>query len=137
MILRKLAPAIGIALAFLAVAAALTMAKRSGLVDPDLVTRVVMAMMGLVIAGYGNLVPKQLKRPRATIEAEARTQTALRATGWAMTLAGLVWTAFWIFAPEDVAETGSVLVLASAAVVTFGYGFWACRRGSTPNHASR
>lgn len=116
--LNKPVVAIGVAVAILAAAVFLRFAEGSGLLDGDAGTRAFMAATGLIIAWMGNVVPKQLKRPRDSLAAERRVQTALRRVGWVMTLAGLIFAGAWIVAPEAVAEPLSMIVLGAAFLVT-------------------
>jgi hypothetical protein len=47
-----------------------------------------------------------------------------------MTLAGLAYAGLWAFAPLAFADVASTVVVASAMVITMGYGGWimlACR----------
>ena len=87
-------------------------------------------LIGLGLAAYANLMPKQLGRPRRSPHAEARTQAALRVGGWSMTLAGLVYAGLWALAPLPVADIASTMAVAAALAVTLGYALWsfaACR----------
>ncbi len=131
MIKRYAAP-LALAGAFIAAALGLKFAAGSELIDPDTAARIVQVLMGLVLVGYGNVLPKKLGRPRATPEAERRTQVALRTTGWTLTLAGLVWAGFWMVAPEAVARPLGMLAVAAALATAIGLGLWACRPARTP-----
>lgn len=113
---------------FLGVTFALKIAERNGLIGADVGDRGFMILIGLVVAGYGNVVPKQLKRPRETIAAEMRMQTALRVCGWTMTLAGLAFAGAWTVLPESVAAPVSMLALGAAFLVVLSYAL-ACRKG--------
>ena len=132
--LKPAAAAMALAVVFLGLTVLMKVAERNGLITGDVGDRAFMVLMGLIIAGYGNVVPKQLKRPRATPEAEARVQAALRVCGWVMTLAGLAVAGIWTFAPEAVAEPVSMLALFAAFLVVLFYGL-RCRRPAAPTLA--
>jgi hypothetical protein len=94
----------------LAAAALLTL----GYISDDTATRVV-GINGLMIAWYGNRMPKAL----APSNMARRIQ---RVGGWAFVLSGIVYTGVWAFAPIDAAVVvGCGAVLAGMAV-TFAYG---------------
>lgn len=121
MMTRRLLPALAIAATFLAGAAALRFGESQGLWSGDLARRVLQVMIGLGLAAYANLMPKQLSAPRRTPEAEARVQRALRIGGWSLTLAGLIHAGLWAFAPLAIANLGSTLAVATGMAVTLAY----------------
>ncbi|MGQ3051232.1 MAG: hypothetical protein ACT6S0_05570 [Roseateles sp.] len=94
----------------IATALALTLARKLGHVDGDTVTRVVIALNGLVIAWYGNRMPKRFFPSELARKVN-------RLGGWCMTISGLVYVALWAFVPIPVAvAVGSAVVLAGIAV---------------------
>ena len=94
----------------IAMALAMTQARKLGYMDGDTVTRVVIAMNGLVIAWYGNRMPKRFFPSELT-------RKVSRLGGWSMTISGLVYVALWAFAPIGVAvAAGSAAVLAGVAL---------------------
>jgi hypothetical protein len=117
MILNRPWGAFGVAVAILAATYFLSVAGKMGLVDGDVGTRAVMAVTGLIVAILGNGVPKQLKRPRASVEAERRMQAGLRRVGWTMTLGGLAFGLTWVIAPEAVAWPLSLALMGVAFMV--------------------
>jgi len=130
MMIKRLGFALGLAAVFLAVAAGLRFAANEAMISADLAQRAVQVMIGLGLAAWANLMPKQISEPRRSIEAETRSQAALRVAGWSMTLAGLAYAGFWAFAPLPVADTVSMVPVAAAMVLTLGYAVWcftACR----------
>lgn len=133
MIMRRLAFALALAAFILATAAALDYAEEAGEVSADSARRAMQVVIGLVLAAYANLLPKQLGRTRNSPSAEARSQSALRVGGWSMTLAGLAYAALWAFAPLPVADVASMAVVAASLAATLGYALWAyaaCRAHS-------
>ena len=93
-----------------AVALALTPARKFGYVDGDTVTRVVIGLNGLMIAWYGNRMPKRFFP-------DALARKVSRLGGWSITIGGLVYAGLWMFAPIPVAvAAGSAAVLAGVAV---------------------
>ncbi|RZJ05154.1 MAG: hypothetical protein EON89_05120 [Brevundimonas sp.] len=133
MIIKRLTSAVGLAAVFLAVATGLRFAAGEGMITDDLAQRAVQTLIGLGLAAYANVMPKQIGGPRKSAEAETRSQAALRVGGWSMTLAGLTYAGLWAFAPRDFADIAGMVVVAGAMLLTLGYAVWcftACRRSS-------
>ncbi len=133
MIVKRFGPAIALAVSFLAGAAVLRYAGWQGFIGEDVATRAVQVVIGLGLAAYANVMPKNLGRPRGSAEAGARAQAAQRVGGWSITLAGLAHAGLWAFAPLSFAGPASMFVVGGAVIVTLGYAVWcftACRRGS-------
>jgi hypothetical protein len=116
-------------LAFAAVvlggAALLKWAEHGGMVTPETARQIVQISLGLVVAFYGNYVPKQIARRAFSPQAARRAQNALRFGGWSLTLAGLAYAALWALTPADFAGTASLIVLAGATAATMAYSLWA------------
>ena len=130
MILKRMSIAIAVAILFIGTAAAVTYAQSLDLIGPDAAKRTIQVMSGLILAAYGNLMPKDVGRWQASAIAVARAQSALRVGGWSMTLAGLTYAGLWAFAPLAVANIVSVVVVVSAMLITMGFSGWtllACR----------
>jgi hypothetical protein len=98
----------------LAVAFGATLARRLGHVEADTVTRMVIGSNGLMIAWYGNRIPKAFVR-----SAEARR--AKRVAGWSMVLSGLAYAGLFAFAPLPVASWGGLGAVLAGFAVTIGY----------------
>lgn len=124
MTLKTLFPALILAGLLLALAAGLRMAEGNGVIDADTARRGVQVGIGLILAGFANRMPKQIRRWRGTA-ADAREQRALRVGGWSLTLAGLAHAGLWAFAPLAVADTLAMLVVATATLITLGHALWA------------
>lgn len=121
MIVKRLGFALGLAAVFLAVAAGLRFAAAEAMITDDLAQRAVQVIIGLGLAAYANVMPKQLGGPRNSAEAETRAQAALRVAGWSMTLAGLAHAGLWAFAPLPFASTASMVLVAAATLLTLAY----------------
>src|SRR5688572_12657132 len=122
MILKRMSVAVAVAVLILGAAAGLSYAQRLDLIGPDAARRTMQVMMGLILAAYSNLMPKDVGRWRASVLAAARAQSALRVGGWSMTLAGLAYAALWAFAPLGIADVPGMGVVAVAMLITMGYG---------------
>lgn len=109
-----------------------TLARQLGWIDAGQVVRAYNVVMGLALAAYGNAMPKMMDGtpPRSLQDATLR-QAIGRVSGWAMTLAFLVWAALWAFAPQDLALIGSVAAVAASVAVMLGYSVWKCTAGRT------
>jgi hypothetical protein len=100
-----------------------TLARKLGFVDSDAVTRMVIGANGLMIAWFGNRMPK-------AFVPSAWGRQARRVGGWSMTLSGLVYAGLWAFAPIPVAIAGGCAAVVAGIAVTLGY-CWSLRARAT------
>jgi hypothetical protein len=97
-------------------ALAATTARKLGYIDGDAVVRVV-AMNGLMVAWYGNLMPKK-------IVPSAHARSVNRFAGWTLVLSGLAYAGFWAVAPIPVATLFGTGSLAAGVLLTIAYCLW-------------
>ena len=102
----------GIGIVVLALGA--TYARQLGYIEGETVTRLVLGATGLMVAWFGNHMPK-------TFVPSARARQAQRVGGWSMALSGLVYAGLWAFAPFDVALIGGCGAILVGIAVTTGY----------------
>lgn len=102
----------GIGIVVLALAS--TYARKQGYVEGETVTRIVMCAIGLMVAWFGNRMPKKFV-PNAS------ARQAARVGGWSMALSGLVYATLWVVAPTQVAVVGGSAAVALGILVTVGY----------------
>lgn len=100
--------------AVLLLALGASLARQQGWIDDEATTRIVLVAIGLQIAWYGNRMPKQFAPAPAARQVQ-------RVGGWSLALSGLVYAAFWIFAPIDVAVIGGCAAVILGMAVTIGY----------------
>ena len=98
----------------LVVALAATWARQAGHVDADTVTRLVVGMNGLMVASFGNRMPK-------TFVPDAFARRVRRVGGWSFVISGLIYTALFVFAPLQVAALGGSAAVVTGIAVTIGY----------------
>ncbi len=91
-------------------------ARKLGYVDGDTVTRVVIGLTGLMIASFGNRLPK-------TFVPSSRARQARRVAAWSLVLSGIVYAGLWAFAPIPVAVAGGCAAVLLGMAVTIGYCF--------------
>ena len=91
-----------------------TLARNQGYIDQDTVLRVVIGINGLMIAWYGNRMPK-------TVVPSARAGQARRVAAWSLVLSGLIYAGLWAFAPIKVAVAAGTGVVFAGIAVTLGY----------------
>ncbi|MDG3007049.1 ammonium transporter [Paludisphaera mucosa] len=101
----------------LALALGATLARQLGYLDGDTVTRLVVGINGLMIAWYGNRMPK-------AVVPSAYVRQATRVGGWAMVLSGLVYAGVFMFAPIPVAVAVGCGAVLTGVAVTLGYCLW-------------
>ncbi len=97
-----------------ALALGASFARQQGYIDADTTTRIVLGAIGLMIAWYGNRMPK-------TFVPNAGARQATRVAGWSMALSGLVYAALWAFAPIPLALWVGCGAIVAGIAVTLGY----------------
>ncbi|WP_206367574.1 SdpI family protein [Sphingomonas sp. HDW15A] len=100
----------------IAVALGATASREAELIDGDTATRIVLAVTGLMVAWYGNRMPK-------TFTPSASARRANRVGGWSMALSGLLYAGLWALAPFDVALWVGCGAIFAGIMVTAGYCF--------------
>ena len=120
---NRLTPYILSAGLLVAVAEISRYAEHNHLVGPHIAQRATLATGGLVLAFYGNAIPKSFGAWRNPEKAK-RAQSAMRVGGWSFVLAGLAYAGLWAFAPLATADLVSTVVVASATILTLGYTIW-------------
>jgi hypothetical protein len=83
-------------------------------VSGDVPLRGIEALMGLMIAFYGNAIPKTLQRLRDGKIESGRVQSLRRTIGWLLTVGGLGFAAVWAAAPLSEAVGWSMAVIGTA-----------------------
>lgn len=98
----------------LVVALVASMARKFGYIDSDTATRLVMGLTGLMVASFGNRMPK------AWVPSACARQ-ARRVAAWSLVLSGLVYAGLWTFAPIPTAVAGGSGAVLLGIAVTIGY----------------
>lgn len=109
--------------AMLGLALAAKAAHTYGYVDANAPIRVI-AMNGLLIAYFGNGIPKK-------VAPHAVAQKAMRVSGWSMVLSGLVYAGLWAFAPIPAAVVFGTGAAFAGVLFTLGYCVWVSRQART------
>lgn len=133
---KRLGWAVALAAFIVGSAVTLRYAEGAGMIGGDGARRSMQVLIGLMLAGYANIMPKQLGPVRASPRAEAAAQAALRIGGWSLTLAGVGYAGLWALAPLEIADVAGMAVVAAATLLTAGYAVWAfttCRRDRDPS----
>jgi hypothetical protein len=119
---RSISSAIVLALLISGVALALKFLQRDHLIAPEMTTRAFQVMIGLVLAFYGNIMPKGT--PNCGDAWSKRKQTLLRVGGWAFVIAGLGYAGIWLVAPMGSASDASMALVAAATAITLVWTVW-------------
>lgn len=104
----------GVGIVLLALAA--TGMRKLGYIDADTVTRLVIGANGLMIAWFGNRLPK-------AFVPQAWARQLRRVAGWSLVLSGLIYAGLWAFAPMSLAVKGGTAAILAGIAVTAGYCF--------------
>jgi hypothetical protein len=91
-----------------------TVARQLNYIDADSVTRIVLGATGLMLAWYGNRIPK-------TIAHTTYARQVARVSGWSMALSGLIYAGLWALAPNTVALIGGCGAIIAGIAVTIVY----------------
>ena len=109
------------------------MARETGLLDMDTGKRGAAAMMGLMLAVCGNILPKIARRLEIGREVAAAYASADRLAGWALVFTGLAYAGIWALAPIDRAPIGASFVGLGGFLVALG--LWLFKARPTPNYS--
>lgn len=112
-VMGGLAWGVGILVAALGV----RLARETGYLEAETGTRIVISLIGLMVAWFGNQMPK------AFVPA-AWARKVRRVGGWAMALSGLVYAGLWAFAPIPVAVVLGCGAIVAGMAVSIGYCFF-------------
>ena len=102
----------GVGIVVLALVA--TFLRKLGHIDADTVTRLVIGANGLMIAWFGNRLPK-------AFVPSASARQLRRVAGWSLVLSGLAYAGLWTFAPLPTAVAGGSTAVLAGIAVTVGY----------------
>jgi len=108
----KISLAWGVGIVVLALG--LSSARSAGHIDHDTVTRIVLGAIGLMVAWFGNMMPKRFV-PSALV------RKVHRVGGWSLVISGLIYAAAFAVLPIQTAVfVGGGAVVAGLAI-TIGY----------------
>lgn len=99
----------------------MTLGRSEGLISQGWVERAYGILLGLLMAAYGNAIPKFTGTPPTSIDEAHIAQSLRRVSGWTLTLGFLLSAGLWAFAPRDVAQIGSIVCGGLTGVVVFGF----------------
>jgi hypothetical protein len=99
-------------------------ARSQGFIDHDTTTRIVIGATGLMVAWFGNRMPKRF------VSSE-RARKAQRVGGWSLAVSGLIYAGLWAFAPLSVALWVGCAAIIAGMAVTLGYCLWLRDRART------
>ena len=111
---KHLAQGAILAAGLIAISLALAWQARAGTVPGDWPTRITMILSALMIAYYGNMIPKMILRTDAA-------RAARRFAGWAFVLAGLGSAALWAASPLDVAMPASIALIGGTLILVVAH----------------
>src|SRR5205085_6767315 len=112
--------AISVAAVLLAVPLAAHLARALGWIaadNSDLTSRLLGIAGGLILAAYGNVIPRQLDRFDPARADPARWQRLQRRGAWAFVLAGLTCAILWALLPIKAAATWSTVPVGLSVIV--------------------
>lgn len=112
---------IGFALGIVVLALAASAARRAGYINQETVTRLVIGATGLMIAYFGNRMPK-------AFVPNAQARRIKRVAGWSLVVSGLIYTALFAFAPLPIACWGGSAAVLAGIAITILYGIALCNK---------
>ena len=111
---KEMTGSLGWGACILVLALVCSWARKQGYMDGDMVTRLVIGANGLMIAWWGNRMPK-------AFVPHACARQARRVAGWSLVLSGLTYTALFALAPISVAAVGGSVAVLAGIALTLGY----------------
>ena len=114
--------AISVAAVLLAVPLAAHLARALGWIaadNGDFTSRLFGVAGGLILAAYGNVIPRQLERYDPAKCDPGRWQRLQRRAAWSFVLAGLACAAIWAMLPIRAAALWSIAPVGAAMILVF------------------
>ncbi|HEV7289060.1 ammonium transporter [Sphingomonas sp.] len=108
----KISLAWGVGIVVLALG--LSSARSAGHVDHDTVTRIVLGATGLMVAWFGNMMPKRFVP-------SALARKVHRVGGWSLVLSGLIYAGAFVFLPVQTAVFVGGGAIVAGLAITIGY----------------
>ena len=96
----------------------------TGSLDVVVSKRIVGAIIGLVLAIWGNYVPKALKPSSEKPCDSSRWVSLRRFAGWAFVISGLTYSAVWLFAPMQYTAVISMTIVGASLVLVLTLMIW-------------
>lgn len=127
--LKKILPDLAWGVGILVLALVASFAYRQGYITHDTMLRLVIGANGLMIAYFGNRIPK-------AVAPSAYARQIARFAGWSLVLSGLVYAGLWAFAPIKHAITFGIGAVALGMLLTFGYCFRLRAQARTADRAT-
>jgi hypothetical protein len=118
MMTNRLTSSLALAGLLIAVSVGLAFLERHGVVGAEEATRGAMILTGILLAVYGNVIPKSLSR------LSAKGESLQRVTGWATVVSGLGYAVIWAFAPIGIAAVASMAAVLIGFACVVGYCVW-------------
>lgn len=132
MITRSVKGSLGLAALLIFTTLGLSYASRIGWIDPDTVTRATQALIGLILALFGNATGKLAPGEAARAAEKPALMAARRFFGLALVLGGLGHAAAWLFMPLDWADLVSMGVVILALLAGLARIGWSLRSVDRP-----
>jgi len=124
MMTNRITSSLALAGMLIAVSAGLAYIHRLGVVGSETPARVTMVVTGILLAVYGNVIPKSDSR------ISARGESLQRVTGWATVISGLGYAVIWAVAPIGIAADASMATVLVGFACVLGYCAWLRSRPS-------
>ncbi len=109
------------------------MAREFGLLDMDAGKRGAAAMMGLMLAICGNVLPKIARQLDLGRDVAAAYASADRLAGWTLVMTGLAYAGIWVLAPMERAPLAASYVGLGGFLVA--WALWLFKVRPTPNYS--
>ena len=98
----------------LLLALAASLARSLGYIDQEMTLRIVLGATGLMIASFGNRIPK-------TFVPGVGARKAQRVTAWSMVISGLIYAGAFVFAPISMAVVIGCGAIILGIAISFAY----------------
>jgi len=96
----------------------------TGSIDVIVSKRIMGAIIGLVLAIWGNFTPKALKPLSEKSCDSSRWVSLRRFAGWAFVVSGLSYSAVWLFAPMQYTAVISMTIVGASLVLVLTLMIW-------------